>query len=148
MTGHGIIYLFLIIVLTGGVCEMEPTSEPVTLEEIIGVYEASHDSAMIDRLELRLDSTYVRRFVGKDGREFHDSGTYRFWHEDGDLRYSHIRFFNFNHHFVTEPPRTSPQRYSWWDTTYATWGSVFFKRSGKPLRLKRCTYDQSYFKVR
>jgi hypothetical protein len=77
--GHIARDLFLaamFLLLTGGVCEMGPTSDPIDLKDIPGIYESNYNAGLVDKIEVRVDSVYIRYFVSYNGHKFTDSGRY------------------------------------------------------------------------
>ena len=143
------IFAFLFLTLTAGVCEMEwEISQPVDFSEVIGTYEAKHDSALVDRLELKPDSTYVRFFVSIDGKDHTDTGRFWFSYLRNDARRASIGFLQFRHRFARRAEPTSSRDYYPADSLPTVWATGFFKYEDGRLRIRRPTLKESYFKVR
>lgn len=81
------------ILLTGGVCEMVPRSEPIFREDLIGDYAANFDRGLIDSLKLNDDSTYVRWFMGEDSVLFVDTGFWRMQYSRSPNDARHVNLF-------------------------------------------------------
>jgi len=140
---------FLFLTLVAGICEMEwEISQPVEFSEIIGTYEAKHDSALVDRIQLRSDSTYVHFFVSIDGKEHTDTGGFWFRHLRNDARRTSIGFLQFRHRFARRAEPTVSPKYYPTDTVPTTWVTRFFKSEDGKLQIVRPTVKESYFKVR
>jgi hypothetical protein len=139
----------LSLLLLGGVCEMSPTSDPIDLKEIPGIYEANYNAGLVDKIELRADSVYIRYFVSKDGHKFIDSGRYWFYYRDNDSTDVAITLLDFINRFTVNP-RNSYEYYSTandaiYDSVPRHLSTIFFKEHGE-LQIIRKRYGQEYIK--
>jgi hypothetical protein len=144
-----VVGLVMFFALTAGVCEMEPMSEPVEYSEIIGTYEANYDAGLEDRLELSPDSTYIRYFVTREGREFTDTGRYIFSYDSDDHRRMSIMLFNFRLRFPVDPTHLfeyNDAEGAVVDSLPCTIATSFHKAKRQKLRIGMSEYGQAYIK--
>jgi hypothetical protein len=119
--------------------------------ELMGTYEANYDAGLIDRIEIRSDSTYIRSFVTNDGRQYVDTGRYKFEFVNGDPRKARIRFLSFVNRFPVDPESRaaySDASDAVLDTVPRYWATAFYKSGGKnpQISIGRSAYGQAYIK--
>lgn len=102
-----VLLLSLSLFLTGGVCEMVPTSEPIRWTDVTGTYEANFDSGLEDRIELNADGSYVRHLTTHDSIRFVDHGKWVITWTNLDSTHAFITFKDFRRRFPVLPGRSA-----------------------------------------
>jgi hypothetical protein len=145
---RAILFVFISFLLTGGVCEMVPSSDPIDLKDIPGVYEANYNAGKVDKIELRPDSIYIRYFESKDGHKYIDSSRYWYSYDDNDSIDVSITLKHFINRFTIDPDHRnthSKADNAIYDSIPRDLNTVFF-RDDDEIYIVRRSFGQVYVK--
>jgi hypothetical protein len=146
---RAILLVIISFLLTAGVCEMVPSSDPIDLKDIPGVYEANYNAGLVDKIELRPDSIYIHYFESKDGHKYIDSGKYWYrYGRDNDSINVSITLWNFINRFTVNPNDNdvfSTANNAIYDSIPHHLSTVLFKEDDE-IRIHRQTFGQKYIK--
>lgn len=140
-------------ILTGGVCEMVPISDPVEYEDVIGEYEANFSDEFVDMLILNNDSTYIHYFKSSTGAEYVDTNIWRLdylEYDDGAKRHAVVMLSAYKCRFASEPStnfRMKKYRQNSDDKNDVTMGLGVFKKAGS-ISIGFETYGNTYKKIK
>ncbi|MCK5124985.1 MAG: hypothetical protein KAR42_01910 [candidate division Zixibacteria bacterium] len=79
-------------------CDFDLESQPISIEEVPGKYEADFGDALIHYFELHEDSTYVKYYMGGDSLLYQDTGKWEFTHQTHGRSYD-LTLTNFKPRF-------------------------------------------------
>lgn len=143
--GKEVMKLVLILLVLVG-CDISPTSEPISEDEIWGTYTANFHAGLNETIELRSDHTYLFVFKRRDGSEFRISESLRFGYHDSTRLRPFVRLNNFAIPYPSNGPcYTTDPRLASLDTSRFIYGLDLFKSPGGKIELVRCPTENQYY---
>ncbi|MCB2229563.1 hypothetical protein KQH82_02530 [bacterium] len=151
----GFAALFAFSLSLAGACDVSLDSEPVTKEEVFGVWVADYDAGLIDSIIVCPNGTYRRWYTSYDHRSWLDSGRF---HLQYDMNYGKVDstrlsicFAAFIDRFPVEPfirKRPSDDSDAIVDSLPREWITYIYKERGGRLSIARGGHlEDCYFQV-
>jgi hypothetical protein len=139
-------YSILIFALAMCGCDIDPTSEPVQQNEVVGSYSANFHAGLAEQLELRVDSTYSYFFKDYDGSEHKILGKYVLFCSGENKAHPAVALCNFRRQYPLDMgcyrPRSSRAGL---DTSRFDWGIPVFKYPSGRIVLVLCPNEGQYY---
>ena len=124
--------------------DIEPPSEPVTEEELVGTYVANYRAGLAETIELRADSTYIYYFKAKDDKEYIDTSRWELYNEGHQPTRPRLILRHFIHRYSLDASCYSPHGRAVLDTVVRDYRPYVYKKSGR-IALKRCPKRNQYY---
>ena len=140
---RALVLLFVVISENFAGCDIDPTSEPTYVEDVLGTYEPTYKTGGSETIVLRVDSTYTHMYADQEGITHSQEG-----------RWGLVYILNLK----TKPAVILKAFVNWYpldgtcydnkgmlDSSAVDWGPNVYKTTGGIVRLVRCPNIRQYY---